>query len=115
MVIREVHLNDIEPLLAVASEDKHAVLRPTHVAEREGKLIGYASVGAIPLVLFYMHSRDAKPINTFRMEKYCEELVRKAGRPMTAVPCMPTSPIYPYMRKMGFTSGGLTELFFKTL
>lgn len=113
--IREAKLGDYEPLLELAREDNHAVIRPTHVMLKDGELIGYASVGGVPLVIFYMNTKKAKATNTFRFERHCEELVRHAGSPLVCAPCSPSSPIYPFMPKLGFVSGGNMDVFIKKL
>ena len=115
MEIREIKIADLEPLIKLATDDGHGVVRPTHVAVQDGEFIGYASIGAVPMVLFYMHTKNARPIQTFKMERFCEDELRRNGVPVGCAPCSPSSPIHPYMTKLGFTSFGNMDLFLKKL
>lgn len=115
MEIREVKLADLEPLITAAADDGHAVIRPTHVAINNGEFIGYASIGAVPLAIFFMHSKRAKALQTFRMTTFCIDLLKKNNVPIVCAPCAPTSPIHPFMPKMGFQSYGNMDMFLKTL
>ena len=115
MEIRPAKLNDLDELVAAVEADSHTVIRPTHVAIRNGEFIGYASIAAVPLVLFYMHSRKASRVNTFKMERFCEDACRKAGAPMVCAPCAVESPIHPFMQKLGFSSFGRMDMFMKAL
>jgi hypothetical protein len=115
MTIRPIGLSDLDPLVSLALGDGHSVVRPTHIALQGDEPLGYASIAAVPLVIFYMHTQKAKALNTFRMERYCEDVLRKSGMQLVCAPCSPASPIYPYMGKMGFTSYGNMDMFLKPL
>lgn len=115
MEIRPIKLADLGPLVKIVEDDGHSVLRPTHVAIRNGEFIGYASIAAVPMVVFFMHSGKSRAINTFKMERFCEDELRNAGLPIVCAPCAPTSPIHPFMQKLGFTSFGNMDMFLKAL
>jgi hypothetical protein len=113
--IREIKIGDLEALTQVANADGHPVIRPTHVAIKNGEFVGCASVGAVPLILFYMHTKNASARDTFRMIKYCEDTVVGRGATIGCIPCAVNSPIYPFTKKLGFRSIGMMDLFFKTV
>ena len=113
--LRQATLQDIDALVALAESDGHSVVRPTHVVERDGKPIGFLSVAAVPMVILYMHSKEATPRETFFIAQEAELMVKNSGASIVCAPCAPTSPIHPYMKKFGFTSYGNMDLFMKGL
>ena len=116
MEIRRAKIADIEPLMAVASHDSnHAIIRPTLVAIDNGEFLGYTSFGEIPMLVFWMDTKRAKPRQTLNMWLKTEEALRSSGHSMVFAPCMSGSPLRPFISRLGFRSHGVAELFSKTL
>jgi hypothetical protein len=48
--VRRIRPDEVEELGARAKKDDHEVVLPTHVVLKNGEIVGYLSVGAVPLV-----------------------------------------------------------------
>ena len=53
--------------------DNHNVVMPTHIFRKDGDIIGSASVGAAPLVWWWMDSKRAKALDSVRAIKKLED------------------------------------------
>ena len=117
IIFRHAVVADMEKLAHVAGADKHVLVRPTHIIEREkdDELLGYVSVGAVPMVVMYMRPNTAKARESFQVEQECERLVAASGAPFLCMPCAMTSPFYKYLPRLGFTSFGLHDMFMKAI
>lgn len=112
--VREATEADLAALEALVKSDEHSLVVPTHVIEKEGVgMIGYLSIGAVPMVIVYMNTKLAKARDSFRAEQYSEGLAKKFGIPVVCVPCAVKSPLHPYMEKLGFHSFGVMDMYIK--
>ena len=95
-----------------AKEDSHIVIAPTQVVVKGGHIVGYASIGAIPMVHVWLDSRHVFARESVGLLEVTERIIRpRAGAYI--MPCSEQSPFYKYMPKLGFTVLGNASLNFK--
>jgi hypothetical protein len=111
--IRPVREIDMQPLLDAAMSDNHAVIKATHVIKKNGEFIGYISMGTLPTVLFWMHTKKANSRDSIAAITFYENVLAPAGG--VIVPVMETSPYYHFMERTGYKSMGKGDLFIKGL
>ena len=104
-----------EALAQVAASDGHQVLAATHLVRREGGIIGYASLGAVPLLLTWVHSAKVRSRESLGLLNLAENLVAAAGARLVCTPCTQESPFRPYMEGLGYAYIGESGLFLKPL
>jgi len=109
--IRQVRMGEVDGLRERAAEDDHVVLAPTHVVEKDGKIVGYLSIGAIPIVNVWMDSKQLGPRDSVAVLGQLDAVMDYAGQPTYFMPCDPSSPFHPVMEKLGFGSLMETEIF----
>lgn len=115
MIIRLSQLADIEEMCRVATEDQHSVIAPTHTLVKQDEIVGFLSIGAVPLVLCHLHTQKVKAIDSYKIEGFIMEECRRLKAKQVCVPCNVNSPLLPYMKRKGMTSFGVHDLFFKPL
>lgn len=121
--IRAATVNDIKddaPLVLNAKRDGHAVVFPTHVVQKRDEdaltnPIGYLSIGAVPIVMVWMDTIDAKVQDSIGCLNFTENLVRAQGHNHLIIPCMESSPYHKVMEKFGYKAIGTYTLFHKNL
>ena len=114
--IRLVRTNDeYEAVKVAAQADGHNEFFPTHqMTNGEGKIVGYLSLGAAPLVMFWMDSKLPKFTSLTTINEL-ENLAACSGLRTVVVPCTKESPFYPAMEKLGYHAIGDYTLFMKDL
>lgn len=113
--LRPIAAADITPLTKAAEEDGHQVFAATHVVEKDGQLIGYFSIGAIPTVLVWMDSKKSSAADSLIMNNSIDNFLRLQGVREMVVLCTDTSPFYAKMGKLGFAKVTNTSVFTKRL
>lgn len=109
--IRRIEPNELQELRERAAQDDHVVLAPTHVVEKEGEIVGYLSIGAIPIVNVWMDSQRLGPRDSVAVLGQLDAVMDYAGQPTYFMPCDPSSPFHPVMEKLGFDPLMETQLF----
>ena len=105
---------ELRRLEAVARGDGHMPMFPTHVAERDGEIIGYASIG--PMMFAWLHTRAVRARESVALLNLAENAAAMTGSLAICVPCTRESPFSPYMTHLGYREGGTVgQLFFKRL
>lgn len=121
-VVTEKHIKvrpyreaDKVELNIAASEDKHGVAAPTHVVLKEGKIVGYLSINAVPTVLMWMHTKNIKVRDSLDVATFFENFISAQGFLGCLVPMQNSSPIEPYMEKVGYVLASPdTTIYFKS-
>ncbi len=109
--IRRVEPGELPELRERAAQDDHVALWPTHVVEKDGEIVGYLSIGAIPIVNVWMDSRQLGPRDSLSVLGQLDAVMDYAGQPTYFMPCDAASPFHPVMEKLGFGSLMETEIF----
>lgn len=99
-----------------AAADSHALLAPTHAVKKDGKVIGYVSILAMPVVHVWMDREAATVRDSLAMLAQTEAIVRDRGAHQYYMPCQENSPYFPLLEKVGMTDlGGSAHLFHRKL
>lgn len=78
---------EVKAIKEAAEEDKHTIFSPTHVALRNGEIIGCASIGQIPLLILWMHSEKASPRESMAMLNQVEAAAHAQGWREICIAC----------------------------
>lgn len=105
--MRPVLAEEVPKLIAEAAADGHSILAPSHIIERGGEIVGYFSIGQIPLVLAWAHTKRMRSRESIHCLNLAENLIGSA-RPgaVICVPCAERSPFGPYMAGLGYQTFG---------
>jgi hypothetical protein len=112
---RPVNESDLRELHAAASRDNHGVLAPTHCILKNGEIVGYLSVGGIPLVNLWLDSQQVKARDTLEVMAKGEDMAREMGWEHYITPCDPKSPLYRFVSKLGYQVLGSATFLLKKL
>lgn len=115
---RLVALKDAEThrkLVNAAAQDQHLVIAPTHVMLRGEEIIGYLSLGALPVVQAWFDSKSGHVLDSLKMIEMGEAIFDSQGVKQFAIGVTEESPFAPHMERLGFTKLGSTVLWHKTL
>ena len=77
--VRRVRPADMEALKALAAQDNHSIIAATHVFEKHGSLVGYASVGSVMLVLPWFDTRQCHAEDSIYYGNHIENMVADSG------------------------------------
>lgn len=105
---------ELTRLSEAAAADNHTVLAATHLVIKEGAIVGYASLGGIPIMNVWVDSKQVRAVDTLSMMAAAEAVLAERWQAVV-VPCMPTSPLKPYMAKLGYAEIGESVLHLKKL
>ena len=112
--IRRIREDEQEKLVELAAADDHIVLFPTHVVEKNGEIVGYLSIGAIPIVNLWMDSKRVKSTDSIAVIGQLDAIMDDSGTPTYYMPCSENSPYHPYMERAGFQAALKTNLYVKS-
>lgn len=106
---------EYERLTAAARADGHGALYPTWCMEKDGELVGAASLPWSPTVYCWAHTQKISALESVRALRQCEAAVATHGYSSLIVPCMPNSPFFPVMERLGYQDLGQAHFFHKTI
>lgn len=106
----------LDALRALAAEDQHVVLNPTHVmVGPEGNIIGYVSLNGLPVVHAWFDSKHKHVRDSVKMIEHSQTILRQQGVRGFAVACAAESPFTAHLPRLGFHKLGTTVLWHKNL
>jgi hypothetical protein len=111
--VRPVTPEDLPALEDQAAQDRHSVIAPTHLFLKHGQPVGYASVGAIMLVLPWFDTRKCMPRDSYFYVNMLENLVAASAADTLCVPVAKISAFEPVLPSLGYTSVGDMNVMFK--
>lgn len=114
-LIRPCRQGDLAALDAAAKADNHIVVAPTHLVLKDNQIAGYVSLGAIPMVLVWMDTKQAKVRDSICLLNFIENMAVNGGAKHLSLPCVTSSPFRPFMERVGFVSCGQHDLLIKPL
>lgn len=95
------HETDFEELKRNAEADNHAgVYCPTHVSIKGNEIVGYMSIGVIPIVLTWQHTEKVGPLDSLRLLGHVEGTLQQYKT--FIFPCDPKSPYNRLLPKAGY-------------
>lgn len=102
---------EIEAVLKAAREDSDGIVLPSHVVEKDGEIVGAASLAVVPVVMVWSHSKKLGPKESIILKHTYDALMEEKGLPKYIVLCNKHSPYNPVMKSLGFKSVWETEIF----
>jgi hypothetical protein len=106
----------LDALRALAAEDGHMVINPTHVmVGPEGNIIGYLSLNGLPVVHAWFDTKHKHVRDSLTMIEHGQTILRQQGVRGFAVACAAESPFTPHLPRLGFHQLGATVLWHKYL
>ncbi len=104
-------------LVAKAKEDSHGVFEPTLAVKKDGKLVGYFSIGqpGFVTVFAWLSTKEMAARESFHLINTVEGMASANGAKAICFPVPKDSPFHPLMKEMGFVSAGTYEYFVKEL
>lgn len=108
---------EFEEMFANAKKDRHGVFVPTHPIRKNGRIVGYFSIGSpgVPLVFAWLSTQELLPRESFTLINTVENHVALAGATGVVFPVQSDSPFHPLMESMGFKKAGNYDIFVKEL
>jgi hypothetical protein len=113
--LRPAREQDIEPLQAAAARDNHRVLAPTHIATKDGQIVGYVSMGAVPVTHVWMDTQQVRARDSLSVLTTIENLASIRGWGLMCLPCSDQSPYLGFMDKFGYSNLGKMNFCVKSL
>lgn len=89
--------DDIEQCRKAGLEDEHELAFIDHAVVKDKKIIG--TFATVPLVFWWMHSKEAKKIDSLMMFNAMDSIQRENQNTPYFMACEPDSPYYPVLQK----------------
>lgn len=99
-------LAQLEALKLAAASDGHTAIVPTHLVMKRGEIVGYASIGAVPVLNVWVHSQKVVKFESVRLLRQGEALLKERGYQFVILPVAENSPFRPYVQKLGYHTLG---------
>jgi hypothetical protein len=106
---------ELQILERVAASDNHRVIAPSHIVVKGGEIVGYGSIGQIPMVNVWLHSQRVKARESLALLNLAENIAALAGFKVICMPCAEDSPFLPFMERFGYESLGKSTFNLKKL
>jgi len=102
-------------VMAAAAADAHQCIAPTHAMMRGEQVIGYLSLGGMPVVQAWFDSKSGHVRDSLNMIDTAEAIMATQGASSVALCCSEDSPFYPHLERLGFKPVMKTVLFVKPI
>jgi hypothetical protein len=111
-ISRIKNAEELQVVLKAAADDNHGILLPTHVAKKNGEIIGAASLNMLPVMMVWSHSQKTKARDSIQLKLTCDALMEEItnGKPYVIL-CNKDSPYSPMMKSLGYKPFWETEIF----
>lgn len=102
MTFEKLQDSDRSALAAAAAADNHGILGATHIACKNGEIVGYLGIGGIPLVTLWLSTQKVQALDSVRTFNFIGNAMSFAGHRAFIMPCMKDSPFYREAERLGF-------------
>lgn len=106
--VRPFREGDLPVLVEAAKEDKHIVLPPGLVVEKQGEVCGYFHTS--PSTFAWLSTKKLTPRDTFHLVNTVENLI---ASPVLQWPIPKESPLHGQMEAMGYKKMGTFDVFIR--
>lgn len=110
--LRALHPTDLRPLKEALEADHAEMVAPTHVLERQGRIVGYGSAGKVRLLAGWTAPAVDDP-DSLTALKLLEQAAAAEGAKIIVVACSPECRFKPMMTGAGYQPGRDVTLYFK--
>jgi len=101
---------ELKKVLAAAREDNHNMPTPTHVIEKDGKIVGCWGLGNIPLVSVWHKEGSLGIRDSLNLNCTTKSIKYDRGHGIFIIACNENSPYMPFMEKVGYEPVWKTNL-----
>ena len=103
---------EMQKILEIARLDNDGVELPTHVVEKNGEIVGAASLNVLPVLMTWHHSSKVNTRDSIMLKHMYDTLMeeRNQGKPFVVL-CNKNSPYNPVMKSLGYNPIWETEIF----
>jgi hypothetical protein len=102
-------------IMRAAQADDHVCIAPTHAMVRGEKIIGYLSLGGMPVVQSWFDSKSGHVLDSLKMIEMGEAVIASQGATSYMVAVSEQSPFRPHMERLGFKPVMTTTLWVKSV
>lgn len=92
----------LRDILRTAAEDRHCVINPTHLVDKDGVIVGHLSIANTPIIVGHFSTRSMKARDSFSLIHEAEEMVKNISRNVIW-PIGENSPFNKYFPRLGYT------------
>jgi hypothetical protein len=115
--MRKIRADELDALAALAQDDQHEPIAPSHVFLKGNEIVGYASIAQVPLILPWFHTTRCRAADSQyfinQMENLIAECMPANGQELICVPVVAGSPFQPHIADFGYVDAGKVSLAFK--
>jgi hypothetical protein len=108
-------LETMQRVLAAARSDNDGCSYPSHYVEKNGEIVGCASVASVPVLMLWHDSKKIGPKESMQLQNTYETLIEEKGVPGYIIMCNKESPYHGHMQKFGYQPVWETDIFVKEL
>lgn len=101
----------LDAILVAAKEDNDGCILPSHYVEKDGEIVGAASLAVVPVLLIWNHSKKVSPRDSIQLKHTYEALMEERGYKKFMILCNKNSPYNAHMKALGYKSVWDTEIF----
>lgn len=112
--VRPAMQEDLSRIEAAARADGCEVLYPTHYVEKNKEVVGYISLGVIPMVAAWLDSKKVKARDSIQLASFVDDAMTLRGVQIYSMPIHSDSPAIPYFSQIGCIDAGQHTLFLKS-
>ena len=102
-----------DALMSIAKADSHDVICPTDLIVKNGKVVGYMSIGALPVVVGNFSTQHLRARDSFNLIHIAEQRVELNGASAVLFPIGLDSPFHSLFPEMGYRKLANVDLFIK--
>ncbi len=101
---------------AAKADGAQGVFNATQVVVKNNEVVGYLSIDAVPTVLCWLHKTKMQARDSMFVKTFVENHVRNTCKSNIVIfPCPRTSPLFPYLSKLGYSECPGDVVFLKNL
>lgn len=110
--VRKIRSKDeLDAVLAAAKKDSDGIVLPSHLVEKDGEIVGAASLAVVPVLMVWNSRGKIGPKESLILKQTYEALMEERGIQKYIVLCNKNSPYNPVMKSLGYRSVWETEIF----
>lgn len=100
-----------QAVLAAAKADNDGIVLPTHLVEKNGEIVGAASLCVLPVLMVWSDSKKVGPKDSLILNHTYQAMLNDRGQNTYVILCNKHSPYNAHMKSFGYQSVWETEIF----
>ena len=102
---------ELEKVLSAIKADNDSLFSPSHVATRNGEIVGAASLAVLPLACAWNHTQKITAKDSMQLKMVYDCIMETKGFSSYFIACNKQSPYNGHMIKLGFNPVWNTDIF----